>query len=141
MKTVSSILLVDDDVDDNEFHEIIIRESNLDCSIHTAGNGIQALDYLNKIASGDSLDVKPDLIFLDINMPRMSGLEFLEAYQKLPDQVKGAVVCILTTSINPTDRRQAENFKEVNEFCQKPLTPQMLNNIVGKYFTPGRYKE
>lgn len=124
-------------MDDNEFHEIIIREANVLCQVHTAGNGIQALEYLNNVAAGLPDYIKPDLIFLDINMPRMNGLEFLEEYHKLPNELKGAVICILTTSINPIDRKQAESSAEVNEFRQKPLTTYMLNGIVDKYFAPG----
>jgi len=135
MPKVNCILLVDDDVDDNEFHEIIISETGLALQVQTAGNGLQALDYINKASAGESGYPKPELIFLDINMPRMNGLEFLEAYHKLPDTAKGAVVCMLTTSINPNDKTQAEAYKEVNEFCQKPLTAAMLEDILQKYFT------
>ncbi len=67
-KKLNCILLVDDDPDDNYYHQIIINEMSVVNQIDTVGNGIEALEYLKK-----ENQIPPDLIFLDINMPKMNG--------------------------------------------------------------------
>src|SRR5690606_32947414 len=96
-KKLNCILLVDDDPDDNFYHQIIINEMNIVNNIDIARNGIEALEYLK---TEDQLP--PDLIFLDLNMPKMNGWEFLEQYKHLGIGQKARVlIVILTTSANP----------------------------------------
>ena len=77
----------------------------------------------------------PDLIFVDINMPRMNGWEFLEEYNKLADQFKSqAIVVMLTTSGNPDDKAKAKLSKVISDFITKPLTKEILEGIVKQYF-------
>jgi len=96
MKIQKKILLVDDDADDQLFFVDAIKEIEpaIDCGL--ANNGLEALEYLEKIPP------PPYLIFLDLNMPLMNGFECLEelkkteAYKKIP-------VIIFTTSSQPKD--------------------------------------
>jgi len=124
------ILLIDDDEEDNFFHKIVINDMNITESIQVAHNGIEALEFLTK-----ENQTAPELIFLDINMPKMNGWEFLEAYQKLnaPQKAK-LVVVMLTTSINPVDQKRAEQFPEIANFNSKPLTDLVLMDILKRYF-------
>ncbi len=138
MNKINCILLIDDNSDDNEFHEIIIQEAGVCNCVRTAENGVKGLEYLAKsVDPAYQQDYpKPDLIFLDINMPRMNGFEFLEAYNKLDDNQKAkAVICMLTTSLNPDDRKKALAMGAVSEFKHKPLTEEILNEIIAKYFS------
>lgn len=137
MKKINCILLIDDNIDDNEYHEIIIRKTDVCNEIRTAENGIKALEYImNSAKPGNEKDFpRPNLIFLDINMPKMNGFEFLEAYHKLDDKFKAEVViCMLTTSLNPDDRKKAVEVDELKEFQNKPLTVEAVNHIMEKYF-------
>ena len=128
-------MLVDDDADDNFFHERVIRKNDAANTVIVKQTGMEALDYLK--SKKDHNDTHPDLIFLDINMPRMNGWEFLEEYNKLDKQFQShAIVVMLTTSNNPDDRGKAELLNEVSEFKTKPLTKEMLAEILGKYFQP-----
>ena len=123
-------MLVDDDSLDNRFHQIIIEEMGITDLIHIAQDGIEAINYLKRADS-----VKPDLIFLDINMPKMNGWEFLEAYKVLDEGQKSKIVIMmLTTSLNPWDRTKAEKISAITGFQVKPLSEEMLREILQKYF-------
>lgn len=137
MKKINCILLIDDNPADNAFHKIKITQANVCNHIQIANNGQKALDYI--IKSGESnqseLFPKPDLIYLDINMPGMDGFTFLEEYRKLDEKLKSKIVIVmLTTSLNPDDKKRAMSNKEITEFQNKPLTIEMLHEAIEKYF-------
>jgi len=77
-KKLNCILLVDDDPEDNFFHQIIINEMKIVKNIDTVRNGIEEIAYFKK-----ENQIPPNLIFLDINMPKMNGWEFLEEFNNL----------------------------------------------------------
>ena len=132
-KKVSCILLVDDNKDDNFYHERIIRKNNSADTVVIKQSGKEALEYLKNKNLQES--AHPDLIFLDINMPGMNGWEFLEEYNKLDKEYQSKmVVVMLTTSENPDDRAKAKEFDVLSDFKTKPLTKEMLDEIIDKYF-------
>jgi CheY-like chemotaxis protein len=125
-----SVLLIDDDIDDNYFHHLILQESTLVSDIKITENGFQALDYLR------SIEKFPDLIFLDANMPKMNGWEFIEEYRRLSNEVNlSSIIIMLTTSLNPLDKKRALSTPGLNGFETKPLTPEMLAMVMHKYFS------
>ena len=126
-------MLVDDNPDDNFFHERVIRKSDAADIVIAKQTAIGALEYLK--SRKDNSDAHPNLIFLDINMPGMNGWEFLEEYYKLDKQFQSeAIVVMLTTSNNPDDKIKAKLFNGVSDFKTKPLTKEMLEEIIDKYF-------
>jgi CheY-like chemotaxis protein len=131
MKTkLNCILLVDDDDDDNYFHQIIINEMNIVNKIDVVMNGIEALAYLKK-----ENQMPPEIIFLDINMPKMNGWEFLDQYQHLSTEQKAkGLIVILTTSANPDDLKKAKELQDVTGFTTKPLTKEMLKELLQQHF-------
>jgi CheY-like chemotaxis protein len=129
-KKLNCVMLIDDDADDNFFHQIVLRETNITDNIQVVTSGFEALKYLT------SESVIPDLIFLDINMPKMNGWEFLQEYNKLNIAQKAKIIIImLTTSLNPADEAKANNINDVVAFKSKPLTADALEDILNKYFT------
>jgi CheY-like chemotaxis protein len=131
-KESKCIMLVDDDSDDNFFHEREIKKSNLENTIITKNSGREALEYLK--LSKDKCP-HPDLIFLDINMPRMNGWEFLEEYNKLDKELQSRIIIImLTTSRNPDDLARAKTWGFVSDYITKPLTKETMKDINDKYF-------
>jgi CheY-like chemotaxis protein len=129
-KKLNCILLVDDDHEDNFFHEIIIKKMNITNSIQVARNGLEALDFLKK-----ENQVIPELIFLDVNMPKMNGWEFLEEYRHLNANQKAKItIVMLTTSANPDDIKKAEEIADVHGYRSKPLSVDMLNEILQTHF-------
>ncbi len=86
-----SILLIDDDEDDREFFLEAIEEYNPEIRCIEARNGQEGLDFLN------AEKIRPDIIFLDLNMPLMNGRQFLLEIKKI-DHLKHIPIVILTTS-------------------------------------------
>ncbi|MCE3258994.1 MAG: response regulator [Bacteroidetes bacterium] len=123
MKKLKCILLIDDDEDDNFFHHIAIKEANVTEKVVIAESGFKALELLRNNL------VSPDLIFLDINMPKMNGWEFLEEYKKLDSSNSTARIIMLSTSVNPHDKERSRDFVQVMDFRTKPLDPQILTEI------------
>jgi len=127
------IMLVDDNPDDNFYHEREIQKSNLaDITVVTKTSGMDALEYL-KLDKPDN--IHPDLILLDINMPGMNGWEFVQEYNKLDkEQQSRAIIVMLTTSDNPEEKARAKALGSVLDFITKPLTRLILKSIYDKYF-------
>lgn len=126
-------MLIDDNESDNFYHKIVIDKADCANQVITKFSAIDALEYLNNI--DETGNIIPDLIFLDINMPEMNGWEFLKEYAKVCErQKKGVVVVMLTTSANPEDAEKANATSLINEFKNKPLSVEMLEEITEKYF-------
>ncbi|MDC0934660.1 response regulator [Pirellulales bacterium] len=102
---VISVLLVDDDDVDVRVVKKEFARHQLTNPIVVARNGVEALEILRGTAEKPALE-KPFLILLDLNMPRMSGLEFLEELRADPD-LHHTIVFVLTTSNDQADRMAA----------------------------------
>ncbi|TDQ33006.1 response regulator [Zeaxanthinibacter enoshimensis] len=132
MKKVNSILLIDDDEATNFLHKIIIKRADCAHNIVAVDSGPKALEFLNTKVNGEY--PRPDIIFLDINMPIMDGWEFLEEYKKLDKKTHAAkIVVMLTTSLNPDDREKAKSLDLLDGFMNKPLTQDMLQDLLQKF--------
>ena len=116
-----NILLVDDEQISNFINKKLIE--HIDASIHI-------------IAFNDAEEafcrlpcIQPDLIFLDINMPVMSGWDFLN---KMAAEAVDFKVVILTSSVNTIDRKTAAKYKNVIGYVEKPATPSSLAPYITK---------
>lgn len=86
-------------------------------------NGKDAFDRISQFfAMGKGI---PELIFLDINMPVWDGWDFLDEFLKLPESEKVSII-IMTSSVDPIDRKKASSYKQVSHFIVKPLTLEKL---------------
>jgi CheY-like chemotaxis protein len=132
-KKLKCIMLVDDNPDDNFFHEREIKKSDHSNIVVTKNTGIEGLAYLK--SSKVTNEPHPDLIFLDINMPGMNGWEFLQEYNELDKELQSrAIIIMLTTSENPVDEARAKKWNFVSEYVTKPLTKELLKDISLKFF-------
>jgi CheY-like chemotaxis protein len=118
---VSCILVVDDSESDQFISQLMIESYDPNIVVLSAYDGQEALEMLA------SDECKPDLILLDINMPRMNGHEFLEEYSKKYD--KQAVVMMLTSSEQEADRERAMAYSCVKTYLIKPLDESQLEAI------------
>jgi CheY-like chemotaxis protein len=126
-------MLVDDNNDDNFFHEREIKKNNEKTIVIVKNSGLEALEYLK--AKKNSINMQPDLIFLDINMPGMNGWEFLEEYNRLDKNIQSEIMIImLTTSDNPDDETRAKRWRGISDYITKPLTKEKMKDIAKKYF-------
>lgn len=91
------VLLVDDEEGDIELTRLALAESSFPCQVLVAKDGLEAITALRRSAADGVARQMPDLVFLDLNMPRMSGLEVLAEMKKDPD-LSGIPVVVLSTS-------------------------------------------
>ncbi|WP_145714619.1 response regulator [Chitinophaga japonensis] len=115
-------LLIDDDTDDTFLFNEVLQQVNPAVTFRSAANGQEALDTLKSTAA------LPDVIFLDLNMPRMDGRQCLSAL-KQDHRLKHIPVIIYTTSSHPLDIAQTlQNGAAC--FITKPTDTRALINIL-----------
>lgn len=95
------ILLVEDNPADVRLTKEIFKEAKISNNLNVVENGLEALDYLRKSSKYKS-STRPDIIVLDLNMPKMDGREFL-AKVKFDENFKRIPVIVLTTSESEED--------------------------------------
>ena len=131
MRKISSILLVDDDETTNFVNQMLLEDMEATDQILTATNGEEALALIKQQCANGSC---PTLVLLDINMPVMNGFEFLAAYDQLEIASKQSVVVVmLTTSLNPDDLNRLDGLPSQG-FLNKPLTAEMVEQVIETHF-------
>ena len=137
MKKVSVLIIDDSDID----YYLLSRDLealDYDIRIMHKANGQEAVDFFtsyqaNKAQLGE--DFPPLIIFLDINMPLMNGLEFLEAYKTLQSDfdLKSTCIMMFTSSKNPKDIESSLDYDYVSGYLVKgEYTEDDLLNVVNK---------
>ncbi|PCC68669.1 Response regulator receiver domain-containing protein [Nannocystis exedens] len=124
-----TILIADDDPEDRMLAEEALRESRLVNDIRFVDDGEDLLEYLQgrgKYAGGDQ--PRPDMILLDLNMPRMDGREALKVIKSDPE-LRRIPVVVLTTSKAEEDIYRTYDLG-VNSFIIKPVTFDSLVDIM-----------
>ena len=111
-----NILLVEDDEVDVMNVRRAFERNNVSNPLYVAGNGLEALEMLRD----GTVPAERRLILLDLNMPRMNGIEFLQALRADPDLASSSVV-VLTTSNDDQDKIDAYNLN-VAGYLLKPVT-------------------
>jgi CheY-like chemotaxis protein len=114
-----SVLLVEDDIFDTMTAQKSFAKFNVPHQLHTAFNGEEALDLLLGRNGAEAIRPLPEVILLDLNMPRMNGIEFLTELRSTP-QFEHIPVFITTTSSMDVDRLSAEKLG-VSGYILKPL--------------------
>ncbi len=139
MKVLETILLVDDSMSTNLLNKELLLSMDLAKHIEMASNGKEALDYIR--SEGEYKDAqekypKPDLILLDINMPLMNGLEFLEEYDKIDAKYRGkegVVISMLTQKFDPKEYDQTRDKLGAKDYLVKPLNKEDLLEMWDKF--------
>lgn len=131
------ILMADDDSDDRLLAQEALTHIDLDHEVHTVADGEALMDYLHRRGSYESMKEKPlpGLILLDLNMPRMSGLDALQEI-KLDPMFRRIPTVILTTSNTKEDVHMSYDMG-ANSYVTKSVTFESLVDVVeeiGKYW-------
>ena len=134
MPVLTSILLVDDDSTTNFLNKLLLTQMGVVQQVLVAEDGEQALRTLHQACSVADSTACPQLILLDMNMPVLNGLGFLEAYQHMSlAQQQPIVIVILTTTLHPVDLAQAQQLP-IAGFLSKPLTQEKVTALLQKHF-------
>lgn len=125
---IQEVILIDDDEATIFYNELVLENSGYEGKITSFLDSEKALEYLKSRESQERS--QPDVIFLDINMPKLDGWGFLELYKDLPENQKAKKVLImLTVSLNPTDREKASKYPDVSGYLTKPLSDDSIMQI------------
>lgn len=127
-------MIVDDSDSDVYLARYYIEESQAADAIITAPDGQAALDLLDSMFS--TKNSLPNVILLDINMPRVDGFEFLDRLEGMDiykHQSEPVVVVMLTSSDHGNDRNRANQFKFVRDYITKPLVEDHVQKLLRLY--------
>jgi CheY-like chemotaxis protein len=128
MERTIRCLLVDDDIDDREIFLMIAATVGDHIRCETAGNGVEALELLQN-ETGE----KPQYIFLDVNMPKMNGLECLEKIRRI-ESLKDCRVFMYSTT---AEGSVVEKSKSLDAgFIVKPVDPNKLKETLTAIIGP-----
>lgn len=123
-----NILLIEDDHVDVMNVQRAFKKNNIENPLHVANNGIEALDLLRGTEGREKIIPTPRIILLDINMPKMNGIEFLRELRADP-VLRSITVFIMTTSNDDTDKIEAYNLN-VAGYIVKPVSFEKFVNAV-----------
>jgi CheY-like chemotaxis protein len=126
MPLFKRILLIDDDDSSNFLSSTILIDMDAAGEIEVAKDGDIASDM---VQSGYC----PEIIFLDIRMPRMGGFDFLDRLRAM-EVCKDTKIVMLTSSTRQEDREKAFRYGNVLSYVEKPLTEQKVQHISEEYF-------
>jgi CheY-like chemotaxis protein len=131
---VKKLLFIDDSPLDHFILKRILNKYKLAYEVNCTEDGEEVISFLtqNRLNTVNL----PDIILLDIYMPRFDGWAFLEKIQKIyPYLSKPVKIYILSSSINPRDIQYVKQFSCVQSFIFKPITREVLEKLIDEETT------
>ncbi len=126
---MKKLIFIDDSPLDHFILKRILNRSRLAYEVNCTANGAEVIDFLKKHHSDPGR--LPDIILLDLYMPGFDGWDFLEKIEQLSNRLaKPVKICILSASINPKDIHDAKQYTSVSSFFLKPITKNILENLI-----------
>ncbi len=124
-----NILLIEDNIGDVRLTQEAFKEGNIAINLEVTMDGVEAIKFLKKEAPYESVFI-PDLILLDLNLPKRDGREVLEEI-KTDEKLKRIPVVVLTTSNAKQDILKTYNL-HVNCYINKPVDFDKFSEIIQK---------
>lgn len=124
------VYIVDDDKLNNLLGVHLIRKAVATADVTCFEFPAEALKYFHQL-SQEVMSEQPHVILLDINMPEISGWDFLFEFEQLAVDFKRHFdIYMVTSSIDPQDRRRADAIDFIKGFISKPLRADILKSIL-----------
>jgi len=121
-------IVIDDDPINNLLCSKNIKRSVQDADVITFTEAENGLEYIKSNFSEPN--IARAILFLDINMPTMSGWEFMEEFEKVDAVIKNKIlVYILSSSINQDDKQKARNHPDIVDYIEKPLSVETIKRL------------
>ena len=131
---LNHIVLVDDNETTSFLNNRLLGRLAVASQVSTFARADEAFEQLWGEQAGDASTPLPDLVFVDLKMPGVSGFEFLELYNALPQPVQEqTVMAVLTTSMHGADTARVAQYPNV-EYLTKPLTEEKMRKLLEKRF-------
>lgn len=127
MSKILNVLLVEDSEADRRLVEEALLDCRVQVNLKSLTDGEQAIKYLKRIDPFQNAD-RPDLIILDLNMPRKDGHEFLEEMASHLEENEIPIV-LLTVSDTRADIDRAQNAR-LNFYLPKPVNAEKLHKVL-----------
>lgn len=125
--TPTCFILIDDDNVANMLAQMSVKRYFNQPVIHTFTNPADAVSF---ITEGEKYNTLPCTVFLDINMPILSGWDVLDKLEKIINAGTSAFnIYIVSSSIDPDDKTRAAQHPLVKGYIEKPLTPQLMQEV------------
>ena len=142
MNTISStnksVLIIDDSQEDTYVLKRKLKQYDEHINITSKADGTYALKYFelcieNEYRQMGEVNI-PDIIFLDINMPKMSGFEFLDYYHSLVKtfNLKESTIIMYSVSTNRLDQKQSKKYNYVKDYIPKAINSEQIEKIFKK---------
>ena len=133
MKTPATILLAEDDPNDEDLIRLALEQSDIDCQLEVVHDGVAVIDYLfgSNGHANQSPHAMPKLILLDLKMPKMSGLQVLQVFRRVRSNEGQGLppVVALTSSSEDHDINEAYQWG-ANSYICKPVDYEAFSRTV-----------
>lgn len=125
---MSKLILIDDEAIFHKIVQMTLKHSELSNKATYSMDGEAVLDYLEEKSSETTS--LPDYIFIDLYMPRFSGWDFLNRFQKIYQKLKKNVnIYIVSSSIDPRDIDRSKTYPFATTFISKPVMKEVFDGI------------
>ena len=130
LKNISRFVIIDDDPIVNAFCKMLINHVDEKIEVRTFMVPEKGFEFITSEHYKDSQS--SSIILLDLNMPQMTGWEFLERFEELDEKIKKQLkIYIHSSSFDGRDRKRALTNKNVQDYIVKPITEEIVKNIIG----------
>lgn len=124
MSLIQKFIIIDDDHFNNALSRMAIKKTLGEVDTKIFSEPEDGLAFLQRDCNGDAT---PAILFLDINMPALSGWKFMEQFEKLNQAIKDQItVYMLSSSVDQRDMDKAEGSKYIKGFISKPLKRETI---------------